>query len=331
MKTVRLALVLVLFLTTYVTGGEPKIGDTVVVNTDQAEVRSKQGRLGTVPLGTQFSVKQQNGSWLLGLFQIEGRSAWGWMKASSVRVMEPEITQQPTHEFTWHNLLLARDKIDDNFSLEDHVDGYMQSARSGVWKQCRYDEFQLEKKRIETLAILKKRLADFDIERDFMLKTHLTFQAYDFKGSTFSINEATEDHYWYGNHYNSSSSLPSRLVVYLKDPKMIGGIPMEPEAAERFVASRKSHYGSIDRKVYANIRLRITGVRSSGGMESEVRWAQFFSDSGRTRLIYETPKSPTLPKLPMQVVARFENIASTDLPTVLRTAGQPFQSQTKSS
>ena len=69
MKTVGLALVSGLALCANVQGNEPRIGDSVVVVSDEAEVKSKEGAMGTVPVGTQFSVKQKSGSWLLGLFQ----------------------------------------------------------------------------------------------------------------------------------------------------------------------------------------------------------------------------------------------------------------------
>lgn len=292
MKTLGLALAAAVFLASSAMGREPQIGDSVIVVSDQAEVKSKEGPLGVVPRGSQFSVKQKSGPWLLGLFQIEGRRVFGWMHPSFVHVVEPDITQQPSYEFTWHNLLLARDKVDDHFTLADHVDDYMKSVRSNVWEQNRNDEFQLQKRRIETLAIIDKRVAEFDIEQDFMLKAHLTFDSYDFKKAMFPIKEATDSHYWYENNTGYSDDLPYRLEVYLKDPKMISGIPMEATAAERFVAVRKSSYGSVNRRVYANIRLRITGIRSSGGLVAEVRWAQFFNNKNRTQLVYETPRSP---------------------------------------
>ena len=237
-------------------------------------------------------MKQKSGPWLLGLFQIEGRRVFGWMHPSMVHVVEPDITEQPAHEFTWHNLLLARDKVDDNFTLADHVDGYMKSVRSDVWEKSRNDEFQLQKRRLETLAIASKRVEDFDIDQDFMLKTSLTFSSYDFKKALFPIKEATDSHYWYEYQGRYTDDLPNQLEVYLNDPKMISGIPMDATAAERFIAARKDSYGSVNRRVYANIRLRITGIRGSGGLMAEVRWAQFFSNKNRTQLVFETPRSP---------------------------------------
>ena len=296
MKVVRMTWFFVLLLSASAIAREPRRGDSVVVITDQAAVQSARGRLATAPLGTRFVVKQKRGPWLLGVIHLDGRSVSGWMKESSVRVVEQEITGQPVHEFRWHNLLLARDKVDDNFTLDDYVDDYMQSTRKRVWEQARNDEFQLQRKRAETLAIIKKRLSDFEMDRDFMLKTQLTFQSYDFKNEMFPIKEATESNYWYAYSDEYSDDLPSRIEVYLTDPKMISGIPMDMQAAERFVTSRKTRNGSIDRRVYASIRLRITGVRSSGDLNAEVRWAQLFSDSGRTRLLYETPKSPMTEK-----------------------------------
>ena len=292
MKVVRMTWVLVLLLSASAIAREPRLGDSVVVITDQAAVQSAQGRLASAPLGTRFVVKQKRGPWLLGVIHLDGRNVSGWMKESSVQVVERETTGQPVHEFTWHNLILARDKLDDNLSLEEFVDDYMRSMRKRVWEQVWNDEFQLQRKRAETLAIIKKRLSDFDTDRDFMLKTQLTFQSYDFDRAMFPIKEATQSNYWYASADEYPDSIPPRIEVYLTDPKMISGIPMDAKVAERFVASRKTQYGSVDRRVYANIRLRITGVRSSGALDAEVRWAQLFSDSGRTRLLYETPKAP---------------------------------------
>ena len=80
MKTVCLAWVLGLALCANVLGSEPRIGDAVVVVADEAEVKSKQSVLGTVSLGTRFTVKQTSGAWLLGLFEIDGRSTMGIFK-----------------------------------------------------------------------------------------------------------------------------------------------------------------------------------------------------------------------------------------------------------
>ncbi len=292
MKVVGLAFITGLLLVSGALGDTPNIGDSVVVISEQANIQSKQGSMGSVPKGTRFTVRQKTRGWLLGQFTIQGQPVFGWVKPETVQVVGLDIPQQPTHDFTWHNLLLARDKIDESFSLLNHVDDYMMSMRQNVWERARYDEFELERKRTETREIIKQRLASFDVDRDFVLKTNLTFESYDFEKATFPIKEATANNYWYESADHYPDDIPSSMNVYLKDPKMISGIPMSKDAAEFFISSRKSNYGSIDRKIYANIRLRIKRARSARNLEAEVRWVQFYGDRNRTRLIYETPRSP---------------------------------------
>ena len=294
MRAVRLVLCMVGLLTTVAVGEEePQIGDSVVVVTEQTEVKSKAGTLAVVPLGTQFIVKQKSGPWLLGQFEIEGQSLFGWVRPSAVRMVQRRAIQQPVYEWNWHNMLLARDKLDDAFTLEEHVEDYMKTARYKVWNQAENDEFQLERKRVETLQIIKKRVEAFDLNRDFMLRTKLEFGTYDFTSKSFPIEEASGNHYWSEDSDGDyPDSLPSRIEVYLVDANMMSAIPMDPRQAERFVAARKDVGGWINRKVYAKIRLHITAVRSPGELEAEVRWAQIFSDRAYTKLLYETPMSP---------------------------------------
>ena len=54
MKTLGLALVAAVLLAPSAVGREPQIGDSVIVVSDQAEVKSKEGSLGIVPRGVSF-------------------------------------------------------------------------------------------------------------------------------------------------------------------------------------------------------------------------------------------------------------------------------------
>jgi len=263
-----------------------------MVVTDNAEVTSKSGPLGKIPKGTQFSVKQKSGPWLLGGFQLNSRRVFGWVSPRCVQVLEPDISQQPYHEFKWMNLLLAYDKLNDDFALEDHIDYYMRKEREDVWDRYHDDEFQLARKRIETIGMVQARRETFDVEQDLLLKTELTFKKYDFEAGMFPIKEATKENYWYEN--GGYDDVPSSIYVYMQDPALISGIPMSASEAERFLRSRKNSYGSVNRTVYANVRLRLVKVRDEGKLEAEVRWAQFYRDRDRTQLIYETPSSPLL-------------------------------------
>jgi hypothetical protein len=273
-------------------GEDFKVGESVIVVTENADVMVEQKKVGDVPRGTIFKIRQQAPSWLLGEFKIENRTVLGWVSQVSVRRARPDVNETTPHDFNWENLLYATIKLDKDFDFEAHIDDYLIAFRPAVWKQYRNDEFRLAEKRAEALRAFRERVGEFDMNQEFLILTSLTFGKYDFERSVFPIDQANENHYWYEYRY-TDTEFPRRIMVFFKNPGLIGQIPMAADAAEEFLAARKSRGGSVDRRVYASIRVRVDSVKSRPGeLWSEVRWAQFFSDRGRERLLYETPKPP---------------------------------------
>jgi hypothetical protein len=273
-------------------GEDLKVGESVIVVTENADVMVAQKKVASVPRGTEFKIRQQAPSWLLGEFQIENRTVLGWVRQEAVRRTRPDAIETTPHDFNWENLLYATIKLDKDFDFEAHVDDYLIAFRPAVWRQYRNDEFRLAEKRADALRVFRERVAEFDINREFLVLTKLTFGKYDFQRSVFPIDQANENHYWYEYRY-TDTELPHKIMVFFKNPGLIAQIPMAADAAEQFLSARKSRGGEIDRRIYASIHVRVDSVKSQPGeLWSEVRWAQFFSDSSRERLLYETPKPP---------------------------------------
>lgn len=289
----RLVVLLAVFFVSSVSSGQDfEVGESVIVSVENADVMNKQKKLGSVPRGTKFEIRQQAPSWLMGEFRINDRTVLGWVKETAVHRVPSESKEPEPHKFNWENLLIAMVKLYGDFDIRRHRDDYLQVFRPDAWKQYRNDEFQLEKRRAEAAEAFRERVTNFDLNRDFVVLASLTIGKYDFDRSAFPIEEATKTHYWYERRY-PNGKFPDRIAVYFKNPELIRYISLSPDEAEQFLATRKNSRGDVNRKIYANVHIRIRSIKEwNDELLSEIRWAQFFSDDKRAKLLYETPKPP---------------------------------------
>ena len=289
----RLVLLLcVFFFSSVSTGQEFKVGEAVIVTAESTDVMSKQEKLGSVPRGTKFEIRQRAPSWLMGEFRIQDRTVLGWVKEAALRRAASAPKEPEPYEFSWENLLFAMAKLDKHFDVSAYWDDYLEVFRPAVWKEYRNDEFQLAKKKAEALEALRERIANFDLNRDFVIRANLTIGKYDFDRSAFPVEEATTSHYWYERHY-PHGDFPERIEVYFSNPELMRHISLPPDKAEQFLASRKNSRGEVNRRICANVHIRLRSIKEGNEkLLSEIRWAQFFADDNRTTLLYETPKPP---------------------------------------
>ncbi len=282
------------FLSPFTYGQDYQVGETVVIATPNATVKSKQENLGNVPRGTQFKIQQKNKTWLLGEFQIGNHTVLGWVQEKTVRRADHDLAAAKTYGFTWENLFLARVKLDKNYDFEAHVDDYLKTFRADVWKQYHDDEFQLHKKRAEALRIFKQRVQAFDLDQEFVIpRSTVHMEKYDFAHAAFPIKEATDHNYWYDNRY-TDSEFPGQISVYFKNPELMRYLPMPAEEAERFLVARKNDSGDVDRELLASIRFRVYKRKNEEGDEllAEISGVKYFSSGEKKQLIYETPAAP---------------------------------------
>lgn len=198
-------------------------------------------------------------------------------------------THVRAHEFSWDNLAFAEIKLSGSFDYDNHVDWYMQKYRPSVWKSCKDDEFTLEDRRQETLAMFRERVKQFDETQTFYLRARISIGAYDFKEGSFPIKNMGPTNYWYENIYGSGD-MPSKIRVYMTNYDGFQQLPMPKDQARSFVSSRKSRSGNVDRNIYAMFELKLVGRRSRGELEAEVQTATFYSDNSHTRFLGQLKK-----------------------------------------
>ncbi|GEM_PF-1721105 len=203
------------------------------------------------------------------------------------------------HEFSWDNLASAEIKLAGSFDFENHVDWYMKKYRPSVWKSCKDDEFTLDDRRQETLAMFRAKVDQFDETQVFYLRAQMTLGDYDFQKNCFPIQNMGPTNYWYEYTYDSGD-MPAKIRVYIKNYADFKTLPMHKEQARSFVSSRKDRRGNVDRKVYAMIELKIVERRVRGELNAEIQSATFYADKSHTRFLgqfekpVETDPTPTL-------------------------------------
>ncbi len=282
------------FLSSFAHGQDFRVGQTVAIAASSASVQSKQQNLGSVPHGTQFTIRQKSSTWLLGEFQIGNRTVLGWVETKTVHPVENDAAVVETHEFNWENLFLARVKLDKYYDFDAHVDDYLKTFREDVWKKYHDDEFQLHKKRAEALRIFKQRVEEFDLDQEFVItRATVHIEKYDFKHSAFPIKEATDHHYWYKTRY-THSDFPGNIKVFFENPELMKFLPMPAEEAERFLAARKDRSGNVDRELLAFIRIRVSKRKNAKGDEllTEIGGVKYYTTGKPKQFIYKTPDAP---------------------------------------
>ena len=171
------------------------------------------------------------------------------------------------YDMTYQNLLIATMKLNPNFDYDNIVDSYMQDFRPTVWQQSHDDEFQRRGKEAETLVMMKKSAASFDLGDPIVVHTSIEFGKYDFKTHQFALNPFSASTFFPVDH--CCNSLPSQIRLFFSNPGLVDGLPMSEEAAQAFLDQHKQ-FGNVNRTLQAEISVRLTSVRADNEVVGEV-------------------------------------------------------------
>lgn len=171
------------------------------------------------------------------------------------------------YDMTYQNMLVATMKLDPNFDYDNIVDSYMQDYRPAVWQQSHDDEFQRRGKEAETLAMMKRAAAAFDLGDPIVIHTSIQFGEYDFKAHQFALDPFSASSFFPVNH--CCNSLPGQIRLYFSNPDLIGGLPMGEAAAQAFVDQHKQ-YGNVSRTLEAEISVRLKSVKTTDEVIGEI-------------------------------------------------------------
>lgn len=191
------------------------------------------------------------------------------------------------HELKWDSLMLAAVKMQPHFDYEANVDSYMKLYRPDEWNRYRNDEFELQDKRQETIAIMKEQVAAFSLEEEFVVYTTFEFGDYDFKNEVFPLDALGETTYFHDRKYGYGT-FPSEYKVFFSNPTKVGDINMPKSDAKDFLQSRKDRFGYVDRRLNAKIAFRITNLKNGRNeLVGELTHVTIYSDDQRARVLQE--------------------------------------------
>ena len=171
------------------------------------------------------------------------------------------------YDMTYQNLLIATMKLNPNFDYDNIVDSYMQDFRPSVWERSHDDEFQRRGKEAETLDMMKKSAASFDLNDPIVLHTSIQFGEYDFKTHQFALDPFSASSFFPVGH--CCNSLPGQIRLFFSNPELIDGLPMNEDAAQAFLDQHK-RFGNVDRSLEVEISVRLTSVKGDSEVIGEI-------------------------------------------------------------
>lgn len=175
------------------------------------------------------------------------------------------------YEFSWDNLMLSDAKLNSDYDYEAYVDAYMMRYRRPIWKKYKNDEFELEGKRQETIEMMKKRFAAFDLNQDFVINTGFKFGKYDFKKESFPLDGISANSYFYESKgWYGENVFPSRYSVHFTNPEIMDVLPMKKDDAKAFIQGKKNEYGRVDRRLPARIKFKILKKRGQSEFDAKI-------------------------------------------------------------
>jgi hypothetical protein len=182
-------------------------------------------------------------------------------------------------EFTYQNVLLAYIKLSHDFPIDYMADDLMQVFRPEIWQRVHNDEFALQKRRAETLAMIRNNLALLSPGEEFTLQTAIQFGAYDFNAHKFDLHPFTEATYFPVEF--CCTDLPSRIRVGFANPGLLDGLPL-PEASARALLSKHAN----NRELQALVRFRMQSAAADYHVTAVIDQVDVLDPANGNRVLY---------------------------------------------
>lgn len=191
---------------------------------------------------------------------------WAVRTAALAACLAPAMQAQ-AYDMTYQNLLIATMKLDAGFDYENYVDAYMQAFRPSVWQRVHDDEFERHGKQAETLEMMKREAASFDLKDPVVIHTTIEFGEYDFKTHRFALDPFSASSFFPVNY--CCNGLPGQIRLYFSNPDVLDGLPMSEDAAQRFLDLHKQ-YGNVNRSIEAEISVRLRSAKADNELVGDI-------------------------------------------------------------
>lgn len=168
-------------------------------------------------------------------------------------------------DFDWQNMSILYSKIYPDFDYDQSIEDYIKEYHPQKWKLLQNDEFILEEKKQEYVDELKRKVASYNMDESFNIRTTIKLGKYNFEKQEFPIIEGVSSQsYFYTGPKNIRphhlSSYPQRYKLFLNNSEGVR-FEMGKEDAKEFVKNRKSSSGHVDRTVGLEMNIKIIGFR----------------------------------------------------------------------
>lgn len=166
-------------------------------------------------------------------------------------------------DFTAENMFLSFAKLKTDYDYEKYGEGLTIGFRRDVWNKYRNDEFEINDKIAETIAMVKKRVSEFSLDGEYTIHTTFRFEDYDFTNEMFPLDSLTKESYYHPDGSAFSGRLiewhgteTTNFYVFFENTDVIGNLDMPKDIAKQFLQSRKRG-SNVYRKVPAQLKFKI--------------------------------------------------------------------------
>lgn len=196
-------------------------------------------------------------------------------------------------DFTYDSLLLGWVKLKgDDFDYKANAESYLRLYRADTWNQVKDNEFKLDAEKTKSVDIFKRKVKDFDLNEEITLTTKLVFGKYDFETKAFPLgtsrgSEINKKTYWYPEPRYPNGTLPYYMQVSFSNPDLLASLPMDRDAAEKFVEGRNEY----NRIVNADVKFKLTKAKEGAGeLLAEIQSVSIRDTVGMKAVVHKATK-----------------------------------------
>lgn len=174
---------------------------------------------------------------------------------------------------------------------ETRIDRYVAVSRGNESERPESNEFQRHRERLRAKKVIQNSIDEFNVNDEFIIRTSVKLKEYDFERNGFPTIEGHRNREWSGSRDPLWSGMLPSNKIYFANWELLNLLPMEPNAAEDFLAERRRRDGQINRVVTTEIVFRVY-VAKLGQVRGDIQSVVFFDDDERSGVLCKITKHP---------------------------------------
>lgn len=173
--------------------------------------------------------------------------------------------------FNYDNILIESLRLNDVTDFKDLAEDWLFYSDRETYRKYKSDEFEFQEKVDEAGKKLQKLVQKEEKSPvTFNILVDTQFGEYDFENHKFDYQPLMNGHLYVSGNTSYAKKLPRQINLYVSNPEIINGIPMEKAEAKQFIQKRKNQFGSIDRSATLSIHIRFDSAEGLDSLTGEV-------------------------------------------------------------